>query len=194
VGEFALAGEHGRDAIAPGLLDGGQDPQLVVHEHVVLGGVVPGDVVQFLLLVDVDEHLAADRLADAGALDLAWLKDDVAVRQDDRRPPVLEPLQHVQRAGKQAVREGVVHQVGRHRQQVRLVRVLDAIPLEGPEVVPVAQFGHQRLADRPVPVPARRPELPLQVPPEVVLNPVVVQQRVVHVHQEHDRVGWRHRW
>jgi hypothetical protein len=39
---------------------------------VVLGGVVPGDVVQFLLLVNVDEHLAADRLADAGAPDLAW--------------------------------------------------------------------------------------------------------------------------
>ena len=74
------------------------------------------------------------------------------------------------------------------------MRVLDAIPLEGPEVVPVAQLGHQRLEDRPVPVPARRPELPLQMPPEVVLNPVVVQQRVVHVHQEHDRVGSRQRW
>jgi hypothetical protein len=57
-----------------------------VHEHVVTGRVALLDVVQLPLLVDVDEHVALDRLEQPGTLDLARLEDHVAVGQDCGRP------------------------------------------------------------------------------------------------------------
>ena len=92
----SLAREDGGHAGAPDLLDRGQDAQLVVDQHVVTGRVALLDVVQLLLLVDVDEHAAFDRLEEPGALDLARLEDHVAVGQDDRRSPGAEVLDHRQ--------------------------------------------------------------------------------------------------
>ena len=43
------------------VLDGRQDAHLVVDEHVVIGRIAPLDVVELLLLVDVDEDVAARR-------------------------------------------------------------------------------------------------------------------------------------
>jgi len=43
------------------MLDRIEDAKLVVDDHVVLGRVAPLDVVEFALLVDVDENLTIDR-------------------------------------------------------------------------------------------------------------------------------------
>ena len=61
----ALARKDRRHAVAPDLLHRGEDPHLVVHEHVALGGVAPLDVLELLLLVDVHEHVALEGVPEA---------------------------------------------------------------------------------------------------------------------------------
>ena len=61
----ALPQEHGRHALAPGVLDRRQDAQLVVDENVVFGGKAPLDVIKGLFLVDIDEHTSIDRIGQA---------------------------------------------------------------------------------------------------------------------------------
>ena len=94
---MALAREDRRHAVAPRLLHGREDPHLVVHEHVALGGVAPLDVLELLLLVDVHEHVAAEGVPEAGAPDLPRLEDDVAVREDDGPSVRARPLDDVER-------------------------------------------------------------------------------------------------
>src|ERR1700742_1209334 len=66
--------------------------------------------------------------------------------------------------------------------------VLDPIALEGAEVVPVTQFSEQILENFPVSVPAGGAELALQMDPDVPLDVVIVEERVVDVDQEDDPV------
>src|SRR5262249_22951000 len=84
-------------------------------------------------------------------------------------------------------------QVGRHRQQPRVARVLDAVALQRPEVVAVAQLDEQLLEDGPVAVAAVRAELRGEVALDVGLDAVGVQQGVVDVHEEDDVVRRGHR-
>ena len=101
----ALPRKYRGDARRPDLLHRGQDAQLVVDQHVVVGRVALLDVVQLLFLVDVDRARGRPPLrTDARALDLARLKDHVAVRQDHRRPQAAEMLEHVERARDRADR------------------------------------------------------------------------------------------
>src|SRR5206468_12941550 len=53
---LALARKDRGDALAPGLLDRGQDPRLVVHMNVVLRWIALLDVIQRLFLVDIKQH------------------------------------------------------------------------------------------------------------------------------------------
>jgi hypothetical protein len=146
---------------------------------------------QLLLLVDVDEDVPPDGLEESGTLDLARLKNHVPVREDDDRPPLPAMLYHVERVREEPVREGVFDEVGRDGEQVRVVGVLDAVALEGAEVVGVAQFGAQLFEDDPVAPGALAPYLALQEAPEVAGDPVVVEQGVVHVEEE-DHVARPH--
>jgi hypothetical protein len=75
----ALARENGGQTCPPNLLHIGQDAKLVVHQDVVMGRIVLLDVVQFPLLVDVDEDAAFYRLEQSLALDLVRLEDHVAI-------------------------------------------------------------------------------------------------------------------
>src|SRR5438034_1910502 len=79
---LALARKDRGDALAPGLLDRGQDPRLVVHKNVVLRWIALLDVIQRLFLVDINQHVAVHGLRDAGPLDLAGLEDHVTVGED----------------------------------------------------------------------------------------------------------------
>src|SRR5262249_42418003 len=86
-GVMALARKHRRQARAPDALDGGQDAQLVVDEHVVLGGMPSLDILELAFLVNVDEDTALHRVGEPRALDLAGLEDHIAVGEDDGGPP-----------------------------------------------------------------------------------------------------------
>jgi hypothetical protein len=43
-------------------------------------------------------------------LDLAWLEDDIAIRQNDRRAKAAQPLEDIKGGRKQPIGEGVVHE------------------------------------------------------------------------------------
>src|ERR1043166_696680 len=61
-----------------------------------------------------------------------------------------------------------------------------SVPLEGAEVIPISQFTRQALEDRKISFPRAGADLLVEVLLEIVLHLVVVQQRVVHVHQEYE--------
>src|SRR5919205_3591132 len=98
---MSLSRKDGRQTLSPRLLDGRQNPQLVVHQHVMLRRVTALYVCQLLLLMNVYEYVPADRLEETRALNLSRLKDHVAVGKDDHRAPLLAALQHVQRIGQE---------------------------------------------------------------------------------------------
>src|SRR5262249_24513029 len=97
-GEAALSRKDPRHAIAPAALDGGEDAQLVVDERIARGRIPALDIVQGVLLVDIDEHVSADRLGYASVLDLAWLEDDIPVGENDGRPHLAKMPQHIEGA------------------------------------------------------------------------------------------------
>ncbi len=136
--------------------------------------------------MDVNQHIAIDRFKDAGALDLARLEDDVAVGEHDRSPPATQPLEDVEGSGIEPIGEGVVHQIGGHRQELYISRVLDPIALQRAKIVAVAQIGEQLLEDRPVAVATGGAELALQMALKIGLNAVVVEQGVIDIDKEDD--------
>ncbi len=69
--------------------------------------------------------------------------------------------------------------------------MLEPLALDRTEVVAVAEFDEQLLLDRPVPVAKGCSILSLEMLLDVEPDAVVVEQRVVHVDQEDDRVSVR---
>jgi len=58
IGVLTLARQYGRHAVAPDRLYRGQNTRFVVDEHVMAGRIALFDVLQFLFLMDVDQHIA----------------------------------------------------------------------------------------------------------------------------------------
>lgn len=81
--------------------------------------------------------------------------------------------------------EGIVHEEGRHAQNPWIVQVFQTVALERAEVVGVAPLDTKVLENGPVPIPAFRPELALEMSLEVGLDVIVVDQRVVDVQKKH---------
>ena len=75
-----------------------------------LSRVTPLDIIQRLFFVNVDEHVAFHRFGDAGAFDLARLKNHVAVREDYRLSPRAKPLNYVERSTIETIGERVIHE------------------------------------------------------------------------------------
>ena len=95
-------------------------------------------------------------------------------------------------SGIQPVGERVVHEEGGHRQQLDLARVLDAVALEGAEIVAIAQLREQILQDPPIAIARGDAIGPLEMVLQVLLDAVVVEQRVVDVDEEDDRMRQCH--
>src|SRR2546428_909563 len=71
--------------------------------------------------------------------------------------------------------------------------MLDPIPLQRAQVVRVAQLGPQLFEDGPVPLLPLASDLVLEVALELGRDVIVVDERVVHVGQEADRMSGAHR-
>src|SRR6266699_3553985 len=69
--------------------------------------------------------------------------------------------------------------------------MLDAITLQRVQIIPIAELTRQVLQDRPVAVAAFGADLAFKKILEIPCDPVVVQQGVVHVNEEH-KVWLRH--
>src|SRR5207247_9244785 len=68
-----------------------------------------------------------------------------------------------------------------------------SIPLQRAQVVRVAQLGPQLFEDGPVPLLPLAADLALEVSLEIGGDVIVVDERVVHVDQEYDRMRATHR-
>ena len=69
---------------------------------------------------------------------------------------------------------------------MNILRVLDPVALQGAEIIAIAQFGEQLLENRPVPVAAGSSELTFKVAFDVVLDTVIVEQRIVHIDEKNN--------
>src|SRR5581483_2608133 len=178
---------------SPRLLHRRQHADLVVDEHVVLGGIASLDVVELQLLVDVDQHAAFDRVEETRALDLPRLEHDVAVRKDDRRPEAVQALEHVERLRIEPVRKRIVDQERRHGEEVWIARIGRAVALECSQVVRVPELAAKLLEELPVAFLPLRANFLREIPAEVARDAIVVDERVVDVDEEDDRRRHRRR-
>src|SRR6516162_7072731 len=126
---MALAGEHRGEPLTPDLLHRREDAQLVIDHHVVPGRVTLLDRGEHLLLVQVDEHSPLDRIPQSRPLYLARLKYDIAIGQDYRRPEGATVREHRQRSRIEAIDAGIIEEKKRATQQLRVIRVLQAIAI-----------------------------------------------------------------
>src|SRR5215472_11753617 len=149
-----------------------------------LGRIALLDVVQLLLLVNVNQHLAIDGFPQAGALDLARLEDHVAVGEDHARAQLLAVRDGVERTRIEPVGEWVIEQERGHFEDVRIARILDAVALEGAEIIRVAEFLAELLEQHPVALLPLSAKGPSQVFAQVGGDTVVVEQGVVDVEQK----------
>ena len=136
--ELPLSWENCGNAIAPIFLDGSQDAELVVHHDVVLSRVASHHILERFLFMDVNEHMAINRLEDAGALDFARLEDNIAVGENHRLSPLPKSRQHVERFRVEAVGKGIINQKGGGCHEMRFVGIFHPKALERAEVVAIA--------------------------------------------------------
>jgi hypothetical protein len=125
-------------------------------------------------------------------LDLARLKDNIAVRQDHRRAQAAQSLQHLQRLRIEAFGERVIHEEGGHRQQLDVAWMFDAEALKRPDIVAIAQLRHQTLKDRPIALAGSETIGLLKMVLQILLDSIIVDQRVVYVDEEDDRMRQCH--
>src|SRR4030095_1581518 len=95
-----------------------------------------------------------------------------------------EPFQDVERSRVETIGEWIVDEERRHRGEGDVPRVLAPVALQRPEIVAIAELHEQRLAARTEPGAGYGTECPLEMALEVVLPPIVVEERVVHVDEE----------
>ena len=156
-----------------------------------VGRMAPRDVVERLFLMDIDEH-RIDHFGQSGALDLVRLKNDVAVGQDDGRSNVSETLQHLEGGGKQPGGERIVEQVRGHPQQFDFARMLDTEALQCAQIVPIPELDKKVVENPPIAVAGVAPISALEMILQILLYAVVVEQRIVDIDQEDDRMRPRH--
>src|SRR5215475_3760709 len=95
--------------------------------------------------------------------------------------------------GVQTVGEWIIDQPVRHAQHIWPMDLLHSKSLQRTEVIDVSQFAPQFFKDLPIPIASDRAICLLQVFFEISLYPIVVEEHVVNVKQEHDSGRFGHR-
>lgn len=99
IGVVALQWLNRRHPIPPYFLNGCQNAQFVIDEDITLGRVACFDVFRLSFLMDVNQHIAVNRFEQSGSFDLARLKHNVSVGQNDRLAQLLDALDDIERIG-----------------------------------------------------------------------------------------------
>src|SRR6185437_1083055 len=138
--------------------------------------------------MDIDQHPSIHSAGQTRPLDLARLENDVAVRQKDGRSDAVETLQHCEGARVEPLGERVIDEKGRHGQQLYLARVFVPVALERADIVAITQLREQILQDRPIALAGGSAKSAIEMLLEILLDPIVVEERVVYVEEEDDRM------
>src|ERR1039457_5902364 len=146
-------------------------------------------MVQYPLLVQVNEYPAVDRIPNSGAPDFARLEYHVAVRQDDRPAQAAQMIDGRQCSRIDQVRKRVLQQILRQVQQLRIAVEPGAKRLQTTQVIGDPKFFAKSAKDRPIALATAGAERQLQSIAEIRAESVVVEQGVVDIQQEDDAVG-----
>ena len=68
------------------------------------------DIVEFFFLMNVNQNVSVHGLEKSGPFHFARLENDIAVRQNNRRPPLLDIFNDVERIRIQPVGKRIIHQ------------------------------------------------------------------------------------
>ena len=99
-----------------------------------------GDVLQFELFVDIDQHGSFESIVQSGAANLVRLKDDVSVGENYRSCVLLDTIHDLKRIRKQTFVEGIFQEEMRDCKDVQVAGVVCAVTLQGAEVICVLNF------------------------------------------------------
>jgi hypothetical protein len=95
-------------------------------------------------------------------------------------------LDDIERPGEKAIGEGIVDEVRRNLEDVRLARALDAVALEGAEVIDVPELATQAFEDFEISLLSFGAERSIEVSLEIGDDMVVVEKGIVDVEEEDD--------
>ena len=96
IGVVPLRHKDRRDTIAPLLFQRRKDLDFVVNKDVVRRWVVPLNVCDLILFVDVDQYSFLKNLLESRACDLVWLIDPVTIRNNNRSAKGLDGRNRVE--------------------------------------------------------------------------------------------------
>jgi len=80
----------------------------------------------------------------------------------------------------------VIGQEKRNLQEVRIARILRPVALQSAEIIGVAELRTQFFEYRPVAFPALGAERLREVAAQVGSDPIIINERVIDIEQEHD--------
>src|SRR2546423_6345848 len=167
------------------VLGAGKERGTVVDVRVVASGKAPLDLQKVILLVVINQHVAPRRQEQSGPRDLRRLKDAVPIRQDGDVAESPEPRHDLDRAWKQIAFE-------RHAQHrtvdVRAAGLVWKCSAEATQrlgEIDDAFLAAHFLIQRPKAQGAIGGYKTRDSAPDVLFDAVVVEERVIHVEEEH---------
>src|SRR5215217_7699175 len=90
-------------------------------------------------------------------------------------------FENVERIWKKAICEMIIDQIGRNRQKMRIVRMLDAVTLKRAEIIGITELGAQIFKNLPVPGTPPEPDFFFQKCAQIRCHAVVVEQSVIDI-------------
>src|SRR6185369_15244237 len=184
-----LARENGCHPRSPELFDRGEQAHLIVDHDVVLSIKPRFNIVEFVLLMNVDQHIRAEDVCQPRTVDFSRLKHDVAITQNHGRAPLFYVFDNVERIGVKTIGEWVVdHEVGNF-EQTEVARIGSSVTLQRAKIVRVSKLNAELFENFPVMFLAFGTNVQLEMAPQIGCDAIVIKERVVDVEQERYRIG-----
>src|SRR5262249_39304419 len=127
-----------------------EDTQLIIDHDIALCRINALHLGKFKLLMDINEHVAGKGRPEPGAFDLARLEHRVAIGEDDRRTPLLNVFDGIERAWIKSLGKWIVDEPARHKQHPWIVHFLEPESFQCAEVIGIAELAPKLFENIPV--------------------------------------------
>ena len=88
------------------------------------------DIRKLMFLVHIDQRLPINRFVQPGAVHFAGLEHDVPIREENRRSPLFDPFNDVERVGEQAIGKRIIDQKTRNGEHVQVAWMIASVLLQ----------------------------------------------------------------
>jgi hypothetical protein len=188
----ALPWEDSGDPLTPHLLDSIEDAQLIVDHYILLCRIKTLNLGEFFFLMDIDEHAVFEGRPESGAHNFSRLEHRIAVREDNRRTPLLDVAYGMKRAGIKPVSKRIVDEPARHPQHPWIVHLFEPESLQCAEVVRIAELPPQLFENVPVKFTGIAPICFGQIGGQIGLDAIIIKKRVVDIEKKDEVVRRGH--